>query len=58
MSFLNKTSSELTVKDGFIINGISIAIAAVPLIGAMVYAHHVERRQAKKNADNTAYKAK
>ena len=58
MSMLNKTTSELTVKDTLIMNGVVIAIMAVPIIGSMVYGQIVARREAKKNADNTAYKKK
>jgi p-aminobenzoyl-glutamate transporter AbgT len=58
MSILNKTTSELTVKDTLIMNGFVLAIMAVPIIGSMVYGQIVASREAKKNADNTAYKKK
>jgi len=58
MSMLNKTTAELTIKDSLIINGIVIAISAVSLLGLMGWAARVESREAKKNADNTAYKKK
>lgn len=58
MSILNKTTAELTVKDGLIMNGIVIAILAVPFLGLVGLAAHLERREAAKNADNTAYKKK
>jgi hypothetical protein len=58
MSFLKKTSADINVGDSLAFHAIRTAITAAPIIGLLMWGHRESKKEAAKNADNTAYKAK
>jgi hypothetical protein len=59
MSFFKKTASDINIGDSLAFHAIRTAISAAPIIGFFVWANHESKKaHAKKNADNTAKKAK